>query len=44
MYNYVNGNSNELTKVEALNQLVLHTDRSLSDFITGGKLSKLLAK
>lgn len=44
MYNYVNSNASELTKVSAINILVEHTNRALSELTTGGKLSKLLAK
>lgn len=44
MYNYINGNSEELTKLSCINALVEFTNQSLSDFIDGGKLSKLLAK
>lgn len=44
MYNYVKSNSEELTKVAALNQMVEHTGKPLSEIITGGKLSKLLSK
>lgn len=44
MYNYINNNSDELTKVDSLNQLVEHTGRPLSELIEGPKLSKLLAK
>ncbi len=45
MYNYINSNSEDLTKIEALNELVEHTGRSLSELLAGnGKLSKLLAK
>lgn len=44
MYNYLNSNSNELIKVNCLNELVEHTQRPLSELITGGKLSKLLSK
>lgn len=44
MYNYLRSNSVELTRVEALNQFVEHTNIALSKIITGGKLSKMLAK
>jgi hypothetical protein len=45
MYNYVNNNAQDLTKVSSLNELVAHTGRPLSELISGSdKLSKLLAK
>lgn len=44
MYNYVAKKSNDLTKVSALNELVEHTQRPLSELVTSNRLSKLLSK
>lgn len=44
MYNYINENSENLTKLCAINTLVNEANVPLSELIDGGKVSKLLIK
>ena len=44
MYTYLKNGSPEFTRLDIINEIVIYTDRPLSELITGGKLSKLVAK
>lgn len=44
MYNYLDKNSEDLTKLSAVNELVSYTGLPLSELTDNGKLHKLLSK
>lgn len=44
MYDYINKNSHNLTKLDSISTIVEHTGKPLSELVDGIKINRLLSK